>query len=72
MPGKLQGPTMANEIRKRKPSFPVIFLSGYPRDALIDGCDYLLGDAYLMKPVAAETLTEAVSHALRSKKMLVN
>ena len=64
MPGNLQGPNLANEIRKLSPNFPVIFLSGYPRNEVIDGGDYLSGDVYLMKPVAAGTLQEAVYHSL--------
>ena len=64
MPGKLQGPSLADEIRKITPKLPVIFLSGYPRDELIGGGDYLSGDVFLMKPVSADTLKEAVHHSL--------
>lgn len=60
MPGDLQGPALAKKLREMDPALPVIFLSGYPREATVHGNGLRPDDVRLMKPVSQKELIEAV------------
>ncbi|QJF51033.1 ATP-binding protein [Roseobacter ponti] len=64
MPGELQGPTMAREIRKIDPEMRFIFLSGYASEATVNGNGLKPSDIRLMKPVSRKDLIEAVQKCL--------
>ena len=64
MPGKLQGPALANAIRLIDPDIPFVFLSGYASDAGAYGNALRSSDIRLMKPVSRHELLRAVSEAL--------
>lgn len=64
MPGKLQGPALAKEIRAIDPHIPCIFLSGYASEATVHGNRFQPSDIRLMKPVSRSDLLHAVSRAL--------
>ena len=64
MPGKLQGPELAKELRRSFPDLPVIFLSGYASDAAWHADGLERKDIQLMKPVARKELVAAVTRAL--------
>jgi len=67
MPGQLQGPNLAREIRRIEPEMPVVFMSGYAREATIHGNGLRDTDIRLMKPVSKKTLIAAVQTALMSR-----
>jgi signal transduction histidine kinase/chaperonin cofactor prefoldin len=60
MPGDLQGPALAKKLRKIDADLPVIFLSGYPKEAAVHGNGLKPDDVRLMKPVSRKELIEAV------------
>ncbi|CUH67829.1 Blue-light-activated protein [Thalassovita gelatinovora] len=67
MPGKLQGTDLAHEVRQIDPGLPVIFLSGYARDAEVGGSELGVTDIRLMKPVRRKVLAEAIARAMAAK-----
>lgn len=64
MPGHLQGPTLARALRKQDPILPVVFMSGYAREASMHGNGLRQEDIRLMKPVSRTMLLEAVEKSL--------
>ena len=60
MPGDLQGPALAKKLRKMDENLPVIFMSGYPKEAAAHGNGLRPEDVRLMKPVSKKELIEAV------------
>jgi CheY-like chemotaxis protein len=64
MPGELQGTTLARATRDLRPDLPVIFMSGYAREATVHGNGLRPEDIRLMKPVRREELLSAISKAL--------
>jgi CheY-like chemotaxis protein len=66
MPGELQGTTLARATRDLRPDLPVIFMSGYAREATVHGNGLRPEDIRLMKPVRREELLSAISKALLS------
>lgn len=66
MPGVLQGPSLASEIRKISPDTPCIFLSGYAAEATVHGNGLKPSDIRLMKPISRLPLLAAISDALSS------
>ena len=64
MPGGLQGPGLARALREVQPSLPVVFMSGYAREAALHGNGLRESDIRLMKPVARRDLLAAVHQAL--------
>ncbi len=62
----LRGPELARQIRARRPSVPVLFMSGYPDDAL--SADGTLDGAtgFLQKPFRVSALAAKVAEVLRS------
>lgn len=67
MPGQLQGPGLAGEIRKTHPKTRFVFLSGYSSDATAHGNGLRPEDVRLMKPVARQTLLTTVRSVLSDK-----
>ncbi|MGY3437593.1 MULTISPECIES: response regulator [unclassified Marinovum] len=64
MPGALQGPALARELRKIDVDLPAIFMSGYASEATVHGNGLRPEDIRLMKPVSRVNLLEAVDQAL--------
>ncbi|MEM9061147.1 MAG: ATP-binding protein [Pseudomonadota bacterium] len=64
MPGTLQGADLAAALREHAPDLPVVFLSGYAREATIHGNGLRPGDIRLMKPFRSIELVNAVEAAL--------
>ncbi|MDJ0824974.1 MAG: ATP-binding protein [Rhodobacter sp.] len=64
MPGRLQGPALARELREIAPELPVVFMSGYAREAAMHGNGLREEDIRLMKPVTRAKLLGAVREAL--------
>ena len=64
---KMQGPTVANEVRKVRPDIRVLFMSGHAQPVLqaedVLGTDFLL----LEKPFDQAILLEGVRHGARSR-----
>ena len=63
MPGRLQGPDLAEKLRSQCPDLPVLFLSGYAPSTIADQ-GIRPGDLRLMKPVARTSLAHAVEQTL--------
>ena len=62
----MRGPELARRIRERRPGIPVLFMSGYPDDAMdsggaLDGCT-----AFLQKPFRVSALGAKVAEVLHS------
>ncbi len=65
MPGELQGSALAQRLREYQPDLPVIFLSGYPEDANVQGNGVKPEDVKLMKPVSKDALLVAIQTKLQ-------
>ena len=63
---KLRGPELAARLRSKYPSLRVVFVSGYPGDALTDGPDSTNGMFFLQKPFTPGTLTAQIRRAIES------
>ena len=61
-----RGPELARRIRERRPSIPVLFMSGYPDDALSAGGTLDGGTAFLQKPFRVSALGAKVAEVLRA------
>lgn len=64
MPGEIQGPKLAHLLRQKFPGLPIVFMSGYPKEAETDGPTLRPGDIQLMKPVRYAELLGAISKIL--------
>lgn len=64
MPGKLQGPALATEVAAIAPGVRVVFMSGYPNEAAVEGNGIRSTDRFLMKPVMRQDLLRVVSEAV--------
>ncbi|MAF98464.1 MAG: hybrid sensor histidine kinase/response regulator [Micavibrio sp.] len=64
MPG-MDGPTLAEYIRKKKPELKIIFMSGYTEDKLKDHMGKNI--YFLPKPFTLKQLAEKVKHVLDDK-----
>lgn len=51
MPGRLQGPALARELKARDAALSIVFISGYANEAAVNGNGLRPDDAFLMKPV---------------------
>jgi PAS domain S-box-containing protein len=63
MPGK-SGRAVADELRRERPGLRVLFVSGYPRDAISRAGVLDSGVEFLPKPFTALVLQERVRHVL--------
>ena len=64
LPRGLQGPELARELTARRPGLPVLFMSGYPRDAMVNAGRLDEGVRLVEKPFGPETITREVREAL--------
>lgn len=64
MPGHLQGPSLAKEIRKLRPDKRFIFLSGYASEETVQGNALRADDIRLMKPISRSELLNAIAKCL--------
>ena len=64
MPGKLQGTHLAKALRGLQHSLPVVFMSGYAKEATVHGNGLRPEDIRLMKPFGRHELVAAVEKAL--------
>ncbi|MEM9783409.1 MAG: ATP-binding protein [Pseudomonadota bacterium] len=64
MPGRLQGPDLAREVTRIRPTTKTAFLSGYPRELTLDSIDVLAGHTVLTKPINGEDLLSAVNELI--------
>jgi DNA-binding response OmpR family regulator len=63
MPG-LNGREVSDELCRRCPGLPVLFVSGYARDAFADEGDMDADSAFLAKPFSAPILLARVRELL--------
>ena len=66
MPG-LSGPQLASRLRAREPALPVVFMSGYPEDALGNMPDLVLERDFIAKPFSSALLLQRVHDALQRR-----
>jgi len=64
MPGELQGTTLSNALRQITPDLPIVFMSGYAREASVHGNGLRHSDIRLMKPIQRTDLINAIEKAL--------
>lgn len=64
MPGRLQGPNLAKELRLIQPSLPAIFMSGFANEATVHGNGLRPEDIRVMKPISRATLIKSIEKAL--------
>jgi CheY-like chemotaxis protein len=64
LPRGLQGPDLARELTTRRPGLAVLFMSGYPRDAMVNAGRLDEGVRLVEKPFSPGTITRAVREAL--------
>ena len=64
----VRGPELARRIRERRPGIPVLFMSGYPDDALSAGGALDGATAFLQKPFRVSALGSKVAEVLRSAR----
>lgn len=63
MPG-MSGPSLAATLRRQQPDLPVIFMSGYPDDAIDRHGGLESGIPFLQKPVTMSSLIAALNQVL--------
>ena len=64
LPGELQGHQVAREAERLRPGLPVLFMSGYSRDAVMHAGRLDEGVNYLEKPFTPDILTKRVREVL--------
>ena len=66
LPGALQGDELARLVLRERPTMKVVYMSGYPRDAIEQSGRLQLdeGTSYLDKPFTAEALAAKLREAL--------
>ncbi|MBN2340669.1 MAG: response regulator [Deltaproteobacteria bacterium] len=64
----ITGETLANELQKNNPTLPVLFMSGYTEDAIVNKGILKEGTSFLAKPFSAEQLLMAVAKTLKRAK----
>ena len=63
MPG-MSGPSLADELRRKRPNLKVLFMSGYVDDAIVRRDVAQAGSAFLAKPLSPEALIRKVREVL--------
>ena len=64
LPGALQGHDLARVVLAARPDLPILFMSGYSRDALAHAGHLDVGVKLLEKPFTPEALTDVVRQVL--------
>ncbi|MEH6497732.1 MAG: response regulator, partial [Pseudomonas marincola] len=67
MPGDLQGPALSGVLRKQAPDLQVVFMSGYAREATLQGNELRSDDIRLTKPVMKKDLLAALEKSWSRK-----
>jgi len=65
MPGKLQGSELCSAIRKLKPDFPVVFITGYAQEPKSTWSE----DILVTKPVKRSNLIKAIEMSLKRRQV---
>jgi PAS domain S-box-containing protein len=68
LPGSLQGNEPAKEVLSVYPTLPVLYMSGYTRNAIVHSGSLDDGVNYLEKPFAPDTLLRKVREILDSRR----
>jgi len=63
MPG-MPGTTLAQKLRERMPTLPVLFISGHAEPLLGDGSKLPTGARFLSKPLTPSELEDAIEELL--------
>jgi FixJ family two-component response regulator len=58
------GRDLATKLHERRPELPILFMSGYTRDAMIHSATLRAGESFIEKPFAPGVLTQKVRDAL--------
>ena len=66
LPGQ-NGRDLANELRSISPELRIVFISGYPENAVTRNGVRAAGMSYLPKPYSSQSLTRKVRQALEEK-----
>ena len=64
LPGGEQGNDLARDLHYLQPDLPVLYVSGYPRDAIVHAGQLDAGVNFLEKPFTPETLARTVRSVL--------
>lgn len=64
LPGSMQGGELARIARELRPGLPVLYMSGYTRETLLEAGRLQDGMHYLEKPFSAEVLTQRVREVI--------
>ena len=64
MPGNLQGPALAKELKFRQRGLGIVFMSGYANEAAVNGNGLRDDDLYLMKPVQRRDLLQVIDRLI--------
>jgi two-component system cell cycle sensor histidine kinase/response regulator CckA len=64
LPGGLQGDELARRVRVSRPHLPVLYMSGYTRDAIVHAGRLDKGVDFLEKPFTPQTLASTVRSVL--------
>jgi len=68
LPGPIQGPVLAERARSYRPGMPVVFMSGYSREAILSAGWTVGSVGYLEKPFTPEQLLSEVESVLGSSQ----
>jgi DNA-binding NtrC family response regulator len=64
VPGSVQGPVLAQRLSALNPELKVVFMSGYPNEAAVNGNGLRPNDRFLMKPVLRKDLLNTIAAAV--------
>ncbi|MDJ0824064.1 MAG: PAS domain S-box protein [Rhodobacter sp.] len=64
LPGGVSGPALAEELKATQPEMPIVFMSGYTREAFRNGDTPIPSAPILQKPFRKAQLSKAVREAL--------
>ena len=67
LPGQ-NGRDLANELRSISPELRIVFVSGYPENAVTRNGIHEVGMSYLPKPFSSQSLTRKVKQALEKQE----
>jgi PAS domain S-box-containing protein len=68
LPGGVQGNELARDLLESRPELPVLYMSGYTRDAIVHAGRLDEGVNYLAKPFTPASLAEKVREVLKTKR----
>jgi two-component system cell cycle sensor histidine kinase/response regulator CckA len=62
---RMTGPQLADRLRATRPGLPVLFMSGYTDEAIVEHGILEAGLAYIEKPITVDLLTRRVREVLQ-------